>query len=181
MTYFENHEPETEMWIYITNLPADYTESDLQAIFDKIGNYELVIKEVRFVPCFHNPYNTKCAYILFYSWFTCSRQVSDIEAHFLNRTFYTYETKSRTWVGFLNRESPVIRSHRIYYSKKGLSRKTCAKKWDLIKTHFLKTKNNQNIIGELLSKINRLEERIVRLEDACNMNVSDKEEGYVDL
>lgn len=153
MTDFENHEPETEMWIYMTDIPMDYEEVNLQKIFNILGNDELIIKEVRFVPCFQNPYQLKCAYILFYNWFTCSKEISNIEAYFLNRTYYTYRhEEKRTWFELF--QLPRINYYKIYYSKKGLSRKKCAKKWDLIKTHFY--------------KMEELEKRIILLEKRLN-------------
>jgi len=47
-----------------------------------------------------------------------------------------------------------VNYHRIYFSKKGLSRKKCAKKWDLIKTHFY--------------KMEELEKRVILLEKRLN-------------
>ena len=179
MTEFENHEPETKMWIYMTDLPADYTESDLQVIFNRLGNDQLIIKEVRFVPCFRNPYQAKSAYILFYSWFTCSKDVSAIESCFLNRTYYTYHhQENRSWFEYFSGKDPIEKIYKIYYSKKGLSYKICARKWNLIKTHFQKIEKNENIMGELLAKINCLEERLFRLERRIGFS---EEEDYVDL
>jgi hypothetical protein len=60
----------------------------------------------------------------------------------------------------------------------GLSYKICARKWNLIKTHFQKIEKNENIMGELLAKINCLEERVFRLERRIGFS---EEEDYVDL
>jgi len=146
--------------VYMTDIPKDFDKKDIEYIFGKVSQQYLTVTSIEFVPCFYDPYDKKCAYVYFDSWYSASEEIAIIECHFILNTFYRY-TLPRTWTQYWSGEP--ITSLKMFYCRRPIRSQGIKENWNLIK--------EQNIFQEIrrqAHQIRYLKKRIYTLEDNLN-------------
>lgn len=149
--------------LYMTDIPNIYSKENIEDMFNKISNHFLVVSSIKFVPCFYNPYDKKCAYVYFDHWFSACDEIAIMESHFIINTFYTYKIP-RTWYKYWSGES--IQSIKIFYCKNP-AHIYSKENWNLIKEQniFREIRRQAQQIRYLKSKIYKLEDKISPIEN----------------
>ena len=156
--------------IYVTDIPKSFSRQDIEYIFDKLSQNYITVTSLEFVPCFYDPYDKKCAYVYFDSWFSASEEISIMECHFILKTFYTY-LLPRTWYDYFNNQP--IQSLKFFYVQKPIRTQSIKENWKLIE--------QQNIFQEIRRQnmqIRNLKKRIHLLEDKDKENEEAKLDEY---